>query len=180
MRKVKDKKNIVLIGMTGSFKTTAGKIIAEKLGYDFFDADDEIVKKYEQRPIPQIFYLFGEHGFRDRETNVIKKLSKKKGVVISCGGGAVLRDKNMKVLKKKGMIVQLYADPEILHARISGDKNRPVTNGKTAAELESLYKIRKPLYDKYGEHKIDNSSLSPEQTADEVLRKYGSRRIKKG
>ena len=166
---MKENKNIVLIGMTGSFKTTAGKLVAAKLGYDFFDADDEIVKKYSLS-IPQIFAMFGEDGFRDRESEVIASLSKRSGAVISCGGGVVLREENMIALKENGIVIQLYADPEILHGRISGDSNRPVTSGKTAKEIAELYEKRKPLYEKYGDCKIDNSFLSPEQTADEVIR----------
>ena len=158
--------------MTGSSKTTTGKIVAQRLGLDFFDADDEIVKKYSLS-IPQIFERFGEDGFRERETAVIEQLCKKEGVVISCGGGVILREENMTMLKKSGVVVQLYADPEILYGRISGDSNRPVTSGKTAVQLKELYEKRKPLYEKYCDCKIDNSALSPEQTADEMLRKCG-------
>lgn len=161
-------KNVVLIGMTGSFKSSAGRIVAEKTGLSFFDADDEYVKKYGEK-IADTFSRSGEQTFRQRETEVLKELAAKKDCVIACGGGAVLREENMTALKENGVIIRLHADPSVLYKRISGDKRRPVTSGKSETELARLYEKRKPLYEKYGDFTVDNSSLSPEQTADKII-----------
>ncbi len=162
-------KNIALIGMTGSFKSTAGRIAAKKLSLDFFDADDEYVKNYGEK-ISDTFARGGEELFRSRETQVIKELSEKNGCLISCGGGAVLRPENMAALKKSCVVILLKADPSALYARISGDKSRPVTSGKSESELKDLYEKRKPLYEKYGDFTVDNTFLTPEQTADEIVK----------
>ncbi len=97
------KQNIVLIGMPGSGKSTVGKILAESMGRQFFDVDDEIVSQYGME-ITDIFKKHGEAYFRDLETQITKKLSTISGVVISCGGGTVLREANVDALKRNGVI----------------------------------------------------------------------------
>ena len=166
------KPNIILIGMTGSSKSTVGRILGKKLGVEFFDADREYVKKHGEK-IADTFARLGEQVFRNRETVILKELAKKQGAVIACGGGAVLREENMTALKQSGTVVLLYADIDTIYSRIGRDKNRPVTNGKSKEELAALYEKRKPLYLKYGDFTVDNTRLTPEQTADKVLEYFG-------
>ena len=99
-------KNIVLIGMPASGKSTIGKLLAQKINYEYYDADKYLERK-EKRKISNIFAENGESYFRDLETKYLKKLSYKNKLIISTGGGAVKRDENMEALKKKGIIVFL-------------------------------------------------------------------------
>ena len=154
--------------MTGSFKTSAGKILAERLRLSFFDSDDEYEKKYGGK-IVETFSRFGEDLFRERESVVLSELSTERDCVIACGGGAVLRKQNMTALKRSGVIVRLHADPHILYKRISGDETRPVTSELTEEELVALYERRRPLYEKYGDFTVDNTFLTPEQTAEKII-----------
>lgn len=93
-------KNLVLIGMMGSAKTTTGKIIAKKLNRPFFDGDEVYVSLYKEK-ITETFEKFGEKEFRLRETEVYKVLGALDGAVIACGGGVVLNPENMAALKQK-------------------------------------------------------------------------------
>ncbi len=101
---LRDKKNIVLIGMPGCGKTTIGKKAAERLGKKFVDTDDVIVKTAGMS-IPDIFSRYGEEKFRDIESEVIKKVSGMQSAVIATGGGAILRENNVSLLKENGFVV---------------------------------------------------------------------------
>ena len=100
---LKEKQNIVLIGMPASGKTTVGKALAESLGRSFFDSDEEIVKR-EGTAVSEIFALKGEKYFRGCESEVIKELSALQSSVIATGGGAVLNPKNTDLLKENGKV----------------------------------------------------------------------------
>lgn len=134
-----EKQNIILIGLPACGKSTAGKRLAEITGREFFDSDDEIEKR-EGMTIPQIFAEKGEEAFRDIESEVIKELSKKNGVIIATGGGAVLRSENVNALKSNGKIIFLDRNPDTLIPT----SNRPVFNKK--AKIKALYDVRYPIY----------------------------------
>lgn len=99
---VKEKQNIVLVGMPGSGKSTIGKALSEKLGKKFIDTDEMIVS--EHGIISDIFAQKGETYFRDAETEQVKKAAKMNGMVIATGGGAVLRKENVDALKQNGVV----------------------------------------------------------------------------
>lgn len=133
------KQNIVLIGMPGSGKTTIGQAVAEKLGRDFFDADDEI-KKIIKIEISDFFSKYGEEKFRDIETEVIKDLSKRSGAVIATGGGAVLRRENTDALKMNGILYFLDRPLE----QIVPTSDRPTAS--SAEALKKRYDERYGIY----------------------------------
>jgi shikimate dehydrogenase len=99
---IREKQNIVLIGMPGSGKSTIGKALAEKLGRAFTDTDGIITERYGI--ISDIFAQKGEEYFRNIEALAVKETAKKNGVVIATGGGAVLRQENVTALKQNGVI----------------------------------------------------------------------------
>jgi shikimate kinase len=119
--------NIYLIGMMGSGKTVTGKALAERLGFVFVDLDAEIQAR-EGRSIPEIFAGSGESYFRDAESSVLEHFSKKTGQVIATGGGLVLREENVRRMKKTGKVVLLKASPESLWQRVRYSKDRPLLN----------------------------------------------------
>src|SRR4051812_15678840 len=122
------KKNIILLGLMGSGKTTAAKMLANKLSTDVFSTDEMIVAK-EKKSISQIVESKGWPYFRTIEKRIVKTLSRKHGVIIDCGGGVVLDPENLENLKKNGILFHLKASPTVLYKRLKGDKSRPLISG---------------------------------------------------
>ena len=133
-------KNIVLIGCMGAGKSSVGRILAERLGYEYADTDEMIVSR-EGRSINDIFSESGEEYFRELETGVVKELSESnesRRLVLSVGGGLPVRECNRSYLKKIGTVVYLRADEETLAGRIRNASDRPLLNDtKTAGKEES-------------------------------------------
>lgn len=154
--------NIILIGMPGSGKSTVGKLLAEKLGKPFVDADEELVKTYGM-DIPTIFANEGEAGFRAKETAILENLGKKAGLVIATGGGCVTRRENYRLLHQNGTLFWLRRDLKKLP-----DEGRPLSQ---VTKMEDMYQIRKPLYESFADHIIDNNR-TPEATAAQILTKW--------
>ena len=136
---LKSKENIVLTGMPGSGKTAKGRIVAEKLGREFCDIDEIIVKE-EGKPISKVFKLYGEEYFRKKEAQVIERLSAQNGIVISTGGGSILRSDNVKNLKKNGRIYFINRPLE----DIKPTDDRPLSSNYEA--LKKRFEERYPLY----------------------------------
>lgn len=135
---------IYLCGFMGCGKSTIGRKIAEKLGCSFTDMDEYIVET-EKMTIPQIFSEKGEDYFRSAETEAVKALGDKGGV-IACGGGAMLKDINAEEAAKRGTVVYINTPYDICWERISGDTNRPIVMANTKESLEALYNTRAPIY----------------------------------
>lgn len=136
-----DKKNIVLVGMPGCGKSTVGKKLASELNREYFDTDELITKKYGKTPA-DIICEKGEKAFRDIEAQICAEISMKQNVVISTGGGAVLRSENIFNLKKNGTV--FFIDRNIDKIKPTG--NRPLSDSRK--KLEEVYKVRYPIYTK--------------------------------
>ena len=147
---VKERSNLVLIGMSGGGKTTLGKLAAEKLGKTFVDTDAEIVKRIGM-PIPHFFAEEGEPAFRKIETEVLHELSSQNNLVISTGGGIVKNPLNVEYLKKNGRIIWLKRDAALLQ---SGN-GRPLAPDRAA--VLKLYEERLPLYTAAAEAIAENN-----------------------
>ncbi|GMJ03989.1 shikimate kinase 1 [Hibiscus trionum] len=120
--------SIYLVGLMGSGKTTVGKILSHELGYSFYDSDALIEQEVDGISVAEIFKCHGESFFRKKETEILQKLSSKKQLVVSTGGGAVVRDENWDYMQKKGIIVWLDVPLEALARRIAavGTHSRPL------------------------------------------------------
>lgn len=161
--------NVSLIGMMGSGKTTAGKLLAEKTGREFVDID-LMIEEEKQMSIADIFSKFGEPEFRNFEKEAVKKLLKTNGLVISTGGGLAIDEENMDNLKKMGPVVWLHASPEETLQRVSKTEKRPLLNVKKPLEkIEFLLERRKRYYGR-ADFKIDTTGKSPARTADEIMK----------
>ncbi len=158
----KEQKNIILIGMPGSGKSTLGKKLAEKTGRQFVDADDAICKR-EGVSIPEIFAKSGEEGFRKIETEVLAHLGMQSGLVIATGGGCVTREENYAHLHQNGVIFWLKRDI----ASLPRD-GRPLSQN---ADLLKMYEVRRPLYERFADFSIENR-FETEDIAERVLSIY--------
>ena len=149
-------RNIILCGFMGSGKTTLAKRLSEKLNMPFLDTDEEISKQ-EGKSITEIFAENGEAYFRTLETELIKRLSKEEGKIISLGGGLAAKTENHTYLKKAGTVIFIDCPVDKILYRILGDSSRPLTKtGKE--EIINLYNLRRPLYQKVADITIDSSS----------------------
>lgn len=152
-------KNIVLIGMPGCGKSTVGKLLAEKTGRIFIDADAAI-EETAQMNIPDIFKSQGEEGFRKIETQVLAELGKRSGCVIATGGGCVTRFENYELLHQNSTIVWIKRPIEQLPTN-----GRPLSQSNS---LHAMYQVRKPLYEAFADQTISNDK-SAEMTAEQLL-----------
>lgn len=139
-------RNVFLVGLMGAGKTTVGRALAKRLERPFFDTDQEIELRAGVR-VPLIFELEGEAGFRQREAEMLEELSLRQGIVLATGGGAVLRPESRALLKARGHVIYLRAQPHDLWLRTRRDKNRPLLQGDDPlARLEELHAARDVLY----------------------------------
>jgi len=160
--------NIVLTGFMGSGKTVVARELARILGMQVIDVDTEIEKSIKMT-INEIFKQFGEPRFREIETETIKHVSENNNVIISTGGGAVLKQENMDAMRKKGVIVCLTAAPETILERTVSTRDRPLLLVENPLErIKELLEFRKPFYEK-ADIMIDTESKTPLQIAEEIV-----------
>ena len=161
--------NFVLCGMMGCGKTKLGKLIASSTGREWADTDELLVSRYGS--IVKLFSSYGEEYFRQKEEEIIEELSKKDGLVISTGGGSVLRRKNVENLKKQGTILFLRAKKQTLTERLSKDTARPLLQGEEnlEAKIEGLLKERTPVYESVADLILDVDGYSAMQNAERAI-----------
>jgi shikimate kinase len=154
---------LFLVGLPGAGKSTLGRQLARRLNKHFVDADTELENRLGVS-IPTIFEIEGESGFRDREEATLADLTQLVDVVLSTGGGAVLRPANRARLKENGTVVYLHADPNVLWDRVRHSRNRPLLQtGDPRIRLATLYGERDALYREVADHVIESDR-------DEVMR----------
>lgn len=165
------KSNIALIGFMGSGKTTAGILLANRMGYLFFDLD-ELIEISEQRKINDIFRESGEDHFRDIESKIVKKIVHNKTCVFACGGGVVLRGDNMKIISKNCLVVYLKISPLEAIKRLSRSTDRPLLPDKKRDErINELIDTREKLYSVYADVIINDEKVSPEDIVEKIIAK---------
>lgn len=144
-----------LTGFMASGKSTIGPILANTLGWNFYDLDEEIVQR-EGIKITEIFNEKGENYFRKRETEVLKEISQGERIIISLGGGTLLINENRKIIKSRGKLVYLKSSPETAYNRLRFKRDRPVllfdgedepTKEEYIARIENLLEDRKQFYE---------------------------------
>ena len=165
----RETKNIVLVGMPGCGKSTVGKILAEKLGRKFLDADTEFEKMHGLTPAKAINTL-GEDTFRNMETETLGSLCKESGKVIACGGGAVTRVENYPLLRQNGTVIYLKRELSRL-----ATNSRPLSQKRN---VEELYRERKEAYESFS-HLTVESTEEPQKTAEQMLAALGYTEEKK-
>lgn len=159
-RILNEKRNVFLIGMPSSGKSSVGKKLAELTGKEFADTDTMLTDRFG-RTISDFISENGEKPFRDEESAVIGQAAEKRGYIIATGGGAVLREENVRAMKKNGTVVFLDRDPALLTAT----KDRPLSSTREA--LEKLYEERYPIYKKAADMTVP-SDRSVGEVAEDV------------
>ncbi|WP_172125689.1 MULTISPECIES: shikimate kinase [unclassified Devosia] len=141
-----DGRPLALVGMMGAGKTTVGRRLANRMGRQFLDSDEEI-EKAAQMSIPEIFAQRGEAEFRAGETRVISRVLKHPDLVLATGGGAFVHPETRAVLKSEAVSVWIKADTDLLFQRVSRRSNRPLLQTANPREtLERLVEERYPIY----------------------------------
>ena len=161
------KDNIVLVGFMGAGKSVCGRLLARRLGRCFIETDDMITAR-EGRSIPEIFAGPGEARFRQLEAETLDALALKSGEVIATGGGTPCREGRMDQLRALGTVVWLDGNLSELHARATRVGNRPMLEGRSMAEIEELYRSRRPFYGQ-AHVTVDTTGLGVDQVVARVL-----------
>lgn len=164
--------NIYLVGLMGAGKTTVGRQLAKRMGRPFFDSDHEIVERTGV-PIPTIFEIEGEAGFRRREAQTIAELAEIPGIVLATGGGVVINPDNRKRLRDTGWVVYLDVPPLQLYERTKLDRNRPLLQVENPlARLEELHAARDPLYREAAHFVVSGGQLVAAGIVSHLLREF--------
>ncbi|MDI5890199.1 shikimate kinase AroK [Halomonas rhizosphaerae] len=163
--------NLILIGPMGAGKSTIGRLLAAELSREFYDSDHEIQARCGA-DIPWIFDVEGEAGFRDRETQMIRELTRREGVVIATGGGAVLREENRRVLRESGTVIYLLTTVEQQLRRTAKDRNRPLLQrGDREQLLRDMFALRDPLYRATADVVVRTDRRGPRAVVNEIVRR---------
>ena len=162
---------LILIGFMGTGKSSVSRQLAEKLGWQRLDADEEI-ERSEGRTISSIFASDGEAAFRAIETRVLTGLlDLEKSIVLATGGGAVLREENRRAMLGGGFVVALHASPDRIIARVKSDTARPLLQGDIESKVNALLEQRKGIYD-FAHLSIDTTNLAVEEVVEVILREW--------
>lgn len=169
---MENRPNIYLVGLMGAGKTTVGRQLARRLGRPFFDSDHEIVERTGV-PIPTIFEIEGEEGFRRREVQTIHELAESANIVMATGGGVVLNPENRRRLHDTGWVVYLNVPPVLLFERTRHDRNRPLLHvADPLAKLEELHAIRDPLYRETAHIVVEGGHLVASGIVQHLVREF--------
>ena len=164
-------KSIVLIGMMGAGKSCVGRCLQQRTKLALVDTDDMVASKFGIS-IPEIFSKYGEQDFREAETQALRELASAKPTIVVTGGGIVLRERNVDVLKRLGVIVWLDGNKETLFERTSRARTRPLLQGENPREtFTQLLQLRLPLYAKVAHIRVDTSVLTDEEVTVAILSK---------
>jgi shikimate kinase len=163
---------IILVGMMGAGKTTIGKLLSNQLGFNFIDLDRKIEEKSGVK-INTIFEIEGEEGFREREYLALNDALAQEKVVISTGGGVVVKEINRSLIKKsEAMVIYLKANLDILVGRLKNDKTRPMLDkDNKQLSLQQLLSKREPFYENLADFIIDTSHLKTNDVLKMIIEK---------
>lgn len=160
--------NVYLIGMMGAGKSTVGRVVADALGYQFFDTDI-VIEQLAGQSIANLFSDMGEAGFRELESRVLAELSTYTRLVVATGGGIIVRRENWGYLRH-GVVAWLDVPLEQIQQRLQADTARPLLQGDSLeSRLQSLMAQRRSLYAQADVHVGYVDGDTPAQVAERVL-----------
>lgn len=158
----------------GTGKSTVSKALQEITMFQEIDTDMEISKQ-ENSSIPELFEKYGEGYFRELETQFLKKMNQTQHCIISCGGGMVLKEENIRLMKKNGIVILLTATAKTVLERVESGKDRPILKDHMNVEyIENLMAKREEHYKKAQELIISTDERTPEEISEEILKELNS------
>ena len=168
---------LTLVGYRATGKTTLARLLAERLGWDWIDADVEIEHR-AGKSIARIFAEDGEPAFRDMEAQVIADLCRRDRLVLAAGGGAPLRPESRRAMREAGKVVWLTARPETILARMATDATtvarRPnLTDRTPLEEIVELLKARETVYRELADWAVDTEGRTPTELAADIIERLG-------
>jgi shikimate kinase len=162
-------KNIFLVGMPGSGKSTVGRLLAEKLGLDFYDLDSEI-ESNRGASIAEIFAEEGEDLFRELEAEtLLKTIANKRSFVLAAGGGTPCFFDGMKVMHESGVTIYLDTPIDVLIARTKKKQHRPLLKENPASAIRELLNKRQKCYSQ-ANYSVDTEGLNPQEKAEKIIK----------
>jgi shikimate kinase len=163
------RENIVLVGFMGSGKSSIGRKLSRRLGFQFIDTDQLIVERAGM-PIPDIFARRGEDAFRDLEAEVLGSIGHLNRCIVATGGGAVLREKNRALLREIGFVVRLTASEDTIFERVSRTNKRPLLHTENPREtMRQLLAVREEFYQAAAHFTIDTTTLTHTQAVETIV-----------
>ncbi len=161
------------IGFMGSGKTTISKKLAAVTKLKWIDTDQEIEKE-EKKQIKDIFAEEGEEAFRDMETAYLRKLQdREEDMIVSCGGGIILREENIELMQKAGEVIYLKASPYTIYKRVKNSDKRPILNGHMNVEyISELMEKRLPFYEKAKTFAVEVNHKRVQDITEEICQRY--------
>jgi shikimate kinase len=164
--------NIVLIGFMGTGKSTVSDCLHSMFGMKVVEMD-QVIAEREQMSIPDIFAAYGEEYFRGLETRLLVEMQSRKNTVVSCGGGAALRERNVAEMKKNGKVVLLTASPETVYERVKDDGGRPLLEGrKDVKGISELMEQRRAKYEAAADIVINTDNKTARQVCEELVQRF--------
>lgn len=163
--------NIVLIGFMGAGKSTISDYLSTMFDMKLVEMDQEIAER-EEMSIPDIFATYGEEHFRNLETKLLRELQSSTNCIISCGGGAALREENVVEMKKNGRVVLLTASPETIYERVKDSDDRPVLNGNNNVDfIADMMEKRREKYEAAADVVVQTDNKTILQVCEELITK---------
>ena len=164
------KNHIFLIGFMGSGKSTVAKYLSSAYQMKQIEMDEQI-EKNEGRSISSIFEKEGEEYFRTLETELLKSLDPRETFVVSCGGGAAVKEENVREMKEKGRIILLSAQPETVYVRVKNSHNRPLLEGNmNVSYIKELMDKRQKLYERAADFQVKTDGRTAEDISEEIIK----------
>lgn len=174
LQKNKDGKfnyNIVLIGFMGTGKSTVSSYLKKVFGMEVVEMD-QIISERQGMSISDIFETYGEEYFRNLETELLIEMQSRTNVVISCGGGVPMRERNVTEMKKNGKVVLLTARPETILERVKNDHGRPLLEGnKNVGFIADLMEKRREKYEAAADITIETDYKTKQEICEELIQK---------
>ena len=165
--------NIVLIGYRGTGKSTVAQILAQRTGRKVVSTDERIVETAGMN-IPEIVKKYGWDRFRDIESEVVAEVSHRDGIIIDAGGGVIIRNQNIQLLRASGIVFWLTANIDTIAKRIESDDQRPSLTEKKSfiEEIHEVLEARTPLYRAAAHHVIETDNKTPLEVAEQILSSF--------
>jgi shikimate kinase len=163
--------NLALIGFMGTGKTSAGRLVAEQLHFEFLDTD-EIIQTCTGRTIAEIFAKSGEAVFRELERDVVAGLAGRARIVIATGGGLPANADNLAALKRHALVVCLWASPEKIWERVRNQSHRPLLHDPDPQrKIQELLDLRAPFY-RQADVLVNTDQRSAREVAQQIVLQY--------